>query len=92
VFWTKKPAPKAAAPAPLPPIEFRASDDIITRAENIYRAIGFHNDRFGMVAQIAGYLSMYADWDRKATLGRCFECGQPLSVFCPSCNHPKSTT
>lgn len=63
MWWSKpKLIPK---PQPRPPIKFSADDDMFKRAENIWYALGFVNDRNGMVAQIAGYLSMYRDWDQQ---------------------------
>lgn len=48
------------------PIAFRADDIPMRRARKIWQAIGFANDRFGSIPQIAGYLAMYRDWDRAA--------------------------
>lgn len=68
VGWLGRILPFHACPPPpkpeKPPIEFRSDDDMYKRAENIWRAIGFANDRFGAIPQIAGYLSMYRDWDK----------------------------
>lgn len=44
-------------------ITFRADDNTWKRAENIYHGMGFCNDPGGMVAKIAGFLSMYKEWD-----------------------------
>jgi len=47
-------------------ITFRSSDTLMERAENIWTALGFVNDRHGAIPSIAGYLSIYYDWDQKA--------------------------
>mgnify|MGYP001583607829 FL=1 len=63
-MWPFRSAPEPSTPEAKPPIEFRADDSMFKRAENIWYALGFINDRMGAVPQIAGYLSMYRDWDR----------------------------
>jgi hypothetical protein len=45
-------------------ITFHRDDDCYKRAENIWKALGFVNDRFGAIPQMAYYLTMYRDWDR----------------------------
>lgn len=55
-------------PELVPEIVFRPDDDMMKRASNIWRALGFVNDRFGSIPQIAGYLSMYRDWDNNGQL------------------------
>lgn len=67
-------------------IHWQATDDMHQRAANIWRSLGFVNDRLGAVPQIAAWLGQYRDWDRQAPLGRCFECQSPLSMWCPACN------
>ncbi len=47
-------------------ITFNAGDTPFQRAEKIWWALGFVNDRMGAIPQIAGILSMYRDWDREA--------------------------
>ena len=61
MFWRKRGAEKPPSPAP---IEFRKTDDYRTRASNIWLALGFANDRLGMIDRIAGYLEIYAEMDR----------------------------
>lgn len=46
-------------------INFRSDDSMYQRAENIWYALGMANDRFNAIPQIAGWLSMYAEWDKK---------------------------
>lgn len=63
--WFKK----KADPAPEPPkeplqISFEYGDVPMVRAEKIWRALGFVNDRLGAIPALAGYLSMYRDWDK----------------------------
>ena len=61
MFWKKKEPPPP--PPEREPITFRGDDSMHKRAENIWYALGFVNDRMGSIPQIAGYLSMYRDWD-----------------------------
>jgi hypothetical protein len=66
-MWPFKAKPKTE-PYKLPPpktITFRPDDDMFQRAENIWYSCGFVNDRLNHIPAIAGYLSMYRDWDRK---------------------------
>lgn len=64
--WKKNLATEGNPPREAPrQIEFRPDDNMFQRAENIWAALGFVNDRFGAVPQIAGYLSMYRDWDKQ---------------------------
>ena len=51
---------------PRSPIQFRADDIPLKRAEKIWHVLGFANDRMGAIPAIAGYLAMYRDWDREA--------------------------
>lgn len=67
-FKPKPPTPKAEPQEIV--VVFHANDDMHKRAENIWRGLGFANDRFNAIPQIAGWLSMYREWDRKiAALG-----------------------
>jgi hypothetical protein len=63
-FRTKSISPAKPKPE-RPPIIFRPDDDMFKRAENIWFALGFANDRLNSIPVIAGYLSMYRDWDRE---------------------------
>jgi hypothetical protein len=44
-------------------IDFRWDDTMHQRAANIWRALGFANDPMNAIPQIAGWLSMYKEWD-----------------------------
>ena len=44
-------------------IKFSADDSSFTRAGNIWKALGFCNDGMNAIPQIAGWLSMYKEWD-----------------------------
>lgn len=70
------PFKKRAKPEPRKPerITFRSDDNMYKRAENIWYALGFANDRLGAIPQIAGWLSMYRDWDRESEQRR--NCGK----------------
>lgn len=65
--WRRK-VDEIAAAAAMPEdikIEFRSDDSMHQRAEKIWYALGMANDRFGAIPQIAGWLSMYRDWDQR---------------------------
>ena len=65
MFWRRKEAVEPRAERP--PIVFRADDTTYQRAENIWYALGFVNDRMGAIPKIAGFLGMYREWDRLAS-------------------------
>lgn len=68
-MWPFKCKPDETKPEPKPDpkmVTFNANDDCYKRAENLWRVIGMANDRFGAIPQIAYYLTLYRDWDRKA--------------------------
>jgi len=44
-------------------IEFRSDDPLRIRAENIWKALGFINDRNDSILKLTEYLSMYRQWD-----------------------------
>jgi hypothetical protein len=64
MFFRKKHAEHQPAPPQRIQIEFRPTDDFPTRARNIWRALGFANDRLGHVPHISALLEMYAAWDK----------------------------
>lgn len=47
-------------------IEFRSDDNMLIRADKIWRVLGFVSDRMGAVPSIAGFLSLYQELDDKA--------------------------
>lgn len=63
-MWFCKHEQKPEEPA-REPITFRKDDNMMLRAEKIWYALGFANDRMNAIPQIAGYLSMYRDWDNQ---------------------------
>lgn len=65
MFWSRKKS-GPWVPEPHPPIAFRVDDDCRQRAENIWYALGFYNDRNGTIARMAGYLAMYQEMDKGA--------------------------
>lgn len=68
-MWPFKCKPAETKPKPKPEpemINFRADDDCYKRAENLWRVMGFVNDRFGNIPQMAYWLTVYRDWDREA--------------------------
>lgn len=62
-------------------IVFSSDDSMYRRAENIWYALGFVNDRVGAVPQIAGWLSMYRDWDREVAAKRTDAPEKPAAVI-----------
>ena len=52
-----------AAKPELVKIEFRSDDTMHQRAEKIFYALGFANDRMNFIPKVAGWLSMYKEWD-----------------------------
>lgn len=66
IGWFKKQplTPVEAPPKEPTQITFEYGDAPMVRAEKIWRALGFVNDRLGSIPALAGYLSMYRDWDK----------------------------
>ena len=63
-LFRKKKEPSQPAKSEM--ITFSSDDIPMTRARNIWYALGFANDRFNAIPQIAGYLAQYREWDRMA--------------------------
>ena len=67
MFWQKK---KTKAAPEQARIEFRSDDNMHQRAEKIWYALGFVNDRGDNIPKIAGWLHMYREWDNETEPGK----------------------
>jgi len=57
-------------------IEFRGDDDALQRARNIWRSLGFVNDRFGATERMAWWLEWYRQCDVAAEREMCAKRGE----------------
>lgn len=63
-FWNRKESPPKA-PHERERITFRSDDDMETRANNLWAAMGFVNDRHDMTGTLRLWLKQYHEWDTK---------------------------